>query len=622
VLPMCLIGIASLGRRFLNPERRWGRRLNGDLPYVGIGVGAPAGRVWDLLGRFFAHRRISDVAGKSERRIGEPLRRLLCEVDLDAQLVPPYTGGPSIPFAPFEGQVRWVGPATYDIKRVRVCCMTYEAGCIGFQVRLRDPSCCFLKGDTSMIARRWSYGICGVIILLSFDSAFGAVLRVSTTGTGNGSTWGAPCSLDYALANAVAGDSIWVRAGTYHRGAVGPVLLEMGVTIIGGFAGTEMAASQSNPAANVTTIDGDNVGRAVESYNDYDPNDPANVPLLRGFTIANGYRPEQGVSGEGGGGMLLDHSRALIVQCQFVNNHALWTGAAVTISGESAPWFVNCTFRDNGSGTPGPARDVTARPYAGGAVYVWAGAPTFVNSLFYNNVAAEAGALELSPYYASFTFVNCTFVKNRTKITYGAAVLDLEGHGNARNCIFWDNTVPPGQPTGPIFSAPWSQTTVRYSDVQGGWPGTGNINTNPLFVNSGANNYRLQSTSPCKDTGISMSPALADDLGDLDWDALTSEPTPQDLDRNQRRVGIFVDMGAFENQNLLASCNASSDCMSGRVCCSNICEACCTDSNCQTSPYLHCKTGGANACVECLDDSHCTGGKKCCDDGCYLWCAD
>ena len=59
--------------------------------------------------------------------------------------------------------------------------------------------------------------------------------------------------------------------------------------------------------------------------------------------------------------------------------------------------------------------------------------------------------------------------------------------------------------------------------------GVGNISDNPNFVNPDANNWRLQSTSPCINAGTN---AYA--------------PTPFDLDGNSRIIGGRLDMGAYE----------------------------------------------------------------------------
>jgi len=84
------------------------------------------------------------------------------------------------------------------------------------------------------------------------------------------------------------------------------------------------------------------------------------------------------------------------------------------------------------------------------------------------------------------------------------------------NCIMWNSG------TEEIYFHPWIEIpytiTISYSDIQGGESGIvtnifgtvnwmdGNINTDPLFVDYGNRDYRLQSTSPCIDAGSYFSP--------------------------------------------------------------------------------------------------------------------
>ena len=62
------------------------------------------------------------------------------------------------------------------------------------------------------------------------------------------------------------------------------------------------------------------------------------------------------------------------------------------------------------------------------------------------------------------------------------------------DCIVWENS--PDQ----IFNA-GGNPTVTYSDVQDGWPGDGNIDADPMFVDAGDGDYRLLTGSPCIDAG-------------------------------------------------------------------------------------------------------------------------
>jgi hypothetical protein len=116
--------------------------------------------------------------------------------------------------------------------------------------------------------------------------------------------------------------------------------------------------------------------------------------------------------------------------------------------------------------------------------------------------------------------------------------------------------------------------TVRYSDVQGGWPGLNNINADPLFFDSAAGNFRLRNecpvVSPCIDAGSDA--AVPCDEFDLDDDdvfgcpASGGELLPWDRDKktiftnsHHGRIlnvatgdGTEVDMGAYESQHITA----------------------------------------------------------------------
>jgi hypothetical protein len=69
---------------------------------------------------------------------------------------------------------------------------------------------------------------------------------------------------------------------------------------------------------------------------------------------------------------------------------------------------------------------------------------------------------------------------------------------------------------------------VAYSDVEGGWPGTGNLDADPGFVDPAGGDYHLQVGSPCIDSGT------ADGAPDHDLDGV---PRPQNM---------AYDMGAYE----------------------------------------------------------------------------
>jgi hypothetical protein len=77
--------------------------------------------------------------------------------------------------------------------------------------------------------------------------------------------------------------------------------------------------------------------------------------------------------------------------------------------------------------------------------------------------------------------MNCTFAGNYALDGSAFACRSYWGgpcQVNAIDCIFWDVGDE-------IFAEQKSKVDVTYSDVQGGWPGEGNINTDPFFVDPG-----------------------------------------------------------------------------------------------------------------------------------------
>lgn len=118
------------------------------------------------------------------------------------------------------------------------------------------------------------------------------------------------------------------------------------------------------------------------------------------------------------------------------------------------------------------------------------------------------------------------------------------------NCIIWNGSVW-------LWNNDTSTANIYYSDVNAGWPGTGNINADPLFM--GTDDFRLQANSPCIDAGSNnLVPA---DITDIDDDGNTAEPIPFDIaghpriaDGNGDGVAV-VDMGAYERCGLKTDFN-------------------------------------------------------------------
>ena len=87
--------------------------------------------------------------------------------------------------------------------------------------------------------------------------------------------------------------------------------------------------------------------------------------------------------------------------------------------------------------------------------------------------------------------INNTIAYNRATVNGGAIATSGAWTPTIMNTIAWGDTG-----TQEMYIASGGSISVQYSDVQGGFAGTGNINAGPLFV-SGDSLYDLQPASPC-----------------------------------------------------------------------------------------------------------------------------
>jgi hypothetical protein len=120
---------------------------------------------------------------------------------------------------------------------------------------------------------------------------------------------------------------------------------------------------------------------------------------------------------------------------------------------------------------------------------------------------------------------NCTVIRNFAQI-HGGGVYS----GALSNCISYYNTAP----IGPNYDND-NLSTNNYSCTTPLPPGSGNIASEPAFVDLAGGDFRLRSNSPCIDAGTNLDGLLTYDLAGV--------PCP--LDGNGDGVAV-LDMGAYE----------------------------------------------------------------------------
>ncbi len=170
----------------------------------------------------------------------------------------------------------------------------------------------------------------------------------------------------------------------------------------------------------------------------------------------------------------------------------------------------------------------------GGGMFNTGSSPTVMNCVFSGNTAVAGGGM--FNYFGSFpTVTNCTFSGNSAE--FGGGMFNRDSSPTVTNCVLWGDS--PGEIGGS------GTPTVTYSNVQGGFPGTGNIDADPLFVDPDNGDYRLQAGSPCIDAGHNW--AIAG-LADTDLDGNPRFAADKiDFDPGCG-IPVVVDMGAYEYQ--------------------------------------------------------------------------
>lgn len=156
----------------------------------------------------------------------------------------------------------------------------------------------------------------------------------------------------------------------------------------------------------------------------------------------------------------------------------------------------------------------------GSALLVKSASPTIKNCVFYNNVGTvSAGAVRCKA--ASPRFENCTFVANSAPV--GATVLLIAtAKPEFENCIVTQSTGGEAITCSDTYSTATFRCSNVYGNEGGDWIGclsgqeniNGNICADPLFCEVAAQNFRLQTDSPC----ASQHNSCGEVIGALDAD--------------------------------------------------------------------------------------------------------
>jgi hypothetical protein len=413
---------------------------------------------------------------------------------------------------------------------------------------------------------RWSFALSALLtaglVGLSGDVA-ASVLHVP----------GDAPTIQQAIALAGHGDTILVAPGTYVETIdfLGKRLVVQGeggaavTTIDGAGAGTVVTAAGGEPkktALRGFTVTGGAVGRLVEYTSQFGTSlgmggggvfVGADAQLqVEDCVIAGNALANTGLQ-TFGGGVMVDKATARLLGCTISNNASEY-GAGVstfyggakeillrscTISGNATegssaaaiqPYGSRLTASDclvSGNAGTGLAtsntftlrlRGCTFKDNTGWGYTGFHSIDTWVFGCSFLGNGLGGAKLNAGPFFETFTTVHdCVFAAGDaleshvngagehlvTNCTFdGANIVANAGDVVVRDCIVRNVT-------GAFVQGSYDTLTVTYSDVEGGFPGTGNIDAAPLWVNPAAGDYHLFAGSPCIDAGDPASPVDA-----------------------------------------------------------------------------------------------------------------
>lgn len=298
-------------------------------------------------------------------------------------------------------------------------------------------------------------------------------------GTHNGTSWqNAYQKLPIALAKAKTGDQIWVAQGTYYPTTSDDrsqsFQVAHGVTLYGGFKGTETSLKQRHWRSHKTILSGNIGNKKTDKDNSYHVIIAGKGSVIDGVIVQDGYADGGARDGYGGGTLAWGISAApKLENMEFKNNYAKKGGGAYFYQ-NGANTLNNFTFMDNSAelggaivAEQGSTLSIDGSTFKGnestgnaGAVLVDKGAQLQLsNSLFSSNYSqGDGGAILISEQQLS--------KNNQLPSIHGTAFVN--NHANASGGAIYTQNKGPLQIDQSFFSGNTSRKGASIANVAGG----------------------------------------------------------------------------------------------------------------------------------------------------------
>ncbi len=323
------------------------------------------------------------------------------------------------------------------------------------------------------------------------DAAVVYCLLLTVAGASFGSVIYVPsdqATIQAGIDSAVDGDTVVVLPGTYLEGV--------------DFKGKAIVV-ESDEGPESTVIDGEGLRTCVSFAGD-----EGRSSVVDGFTLRNGH-------GVWGGGIYCYEASPTIKNNVVSGNRGVSKGGGIYCY-QCSPIITDNIVEDN-----------FADDYGGGICCWDSSSPTIARNVIAGNTTPGHGGgihldVECDPLVTNNTIAN-----NQAGLSGGGISAYYNCRFEIANAILWANEAPTHKE---IDNSGGSTVTVSYSDIDGGWPGTGNLDADPLFVDPVGGDHHMKHDSPCKNTG----------------DNSASARPSKDFEADPRIAESRVDIGADE----------------------------------------------------------------------------
>jgi len=337
-----------------------------------------------------------------------------------------------------------------------------------------------------------------------------------------------------AIDASVDGDTVLVEPNTYFEN-----INYYGKNIV---VGSLFLTTNDTSMISKTIIDGSANGSVVT----IDKNEDSTAVLI-GFTIRNGKTTYGGgiyiknaspfisnciirnnlieSANPIGGGIFLNNSKSTIYGCEIMYNTATgqdyyngWGGGIAAVS-NSTVRIINCKIHHNKSTS-----------LYGGIGLAESKVKVICCEITNNFCYGDGSGIGFQD--SDLLLVNCTIARNKSTLGERSSLYFIRSSPVIYNCVFWYNS-------GSKNINGWGGTPeIHYSNIQGGFDTLSVMDSEPMFADTSAGDFRLQAFSPCIDAGDPDTSGLTLPMYDFYGNLRL-------LDGDKDGISI-IDMGAYE----------------------------------------------------------------------------